>query len=74
MQQREQQYLQATGGANAAEDATKQKHDELDLLFKSLFSQLDSLANFHFTPKQAQEDVTIVANVPTVRAEEGACV
>jgi len=45
-------------------------HAEIQKKMDSLFLQLDALANFHFTPKPAAADVTIISNMPTIAVEE----
>ena len=43
---------------------------EIKAAMKSLFSKLDTLTHFHFTPKQKSAEVKIVRNVASIAIEE----
>ncbi|KAL6075706.1 Small ribosomal subunit assembling AARP2 protein [Balamuthia mandrillaris] len=43
---------------------------EIQRLFKSLCFKLDSLSNFHYTPKPPVEDLTVKPNLPAINMEE----
>ena len=40
------------------------------MLFAELDANLNALTNFHYTPNVAQEDLTVIANIPSIRMEE----
>lgn len=66
----EQEYLQKVMGAEK-EDPLKEKHDEIDKIFRSVCAKLDALSNFNFTPKIAKPDVSIkTVNAPAITMEE----
>ncbi|CAB4017045.1 U3 small nucleolar ribonucleo MPP10 [Paramuricea clavata] len=63
----EKEYLQQQ---NPEVEKENEEHAQIKKLMKSLFFKLDSLSNFHFTPKPLKSEVTIVSNVPSVTIEE----
>jgi U3 small nucleolar RNA-associated protein MPP10 len=52
--------------------AHQKQHDEIDGLFTSLCTQLDALSNYHYAPKDATMELTVLpqANVPAISLEE----
>lgn len=52
--------------------ALKKQHDEIDGLFTNLCTQLDALSNYHYAPKDATLELTIIplANVPAISLED----
>ncbi|XP_028417309.1 U3 small nucleolar ribonucleoprotein protein MPP10-like [Dendronephthya gigantea] len=63
----EKEYLQQQ---NPEVEQENEEHQEIEKLMKSLFSKLDALTNFHFTPKPLKSEVNIVSNVPSISIEE----
>ncbi|KNC87224.1 hypothetical protein SARC_00659 [Sphaeroforma arctica JP610] len=67
----EEEYMQQVGGApDAAAIKTKAAQDKVTEMYMHLCSKLDALANFHFTPARAKEDVEIIVNKPALAMEE----
>lgn len=67
-----QKHLEATGAVPKAEVVdTDKKHKELDMLCAELEGNLNALTNFTYTPHRVHEDLTVIANVPSIKMEEG---
>eukprot|EP00698_Gefionella_okellyi_P016241 TRINITY_DN4643_c0_g1_i1.p1 TRINITY_DN4643_c0_g1~~TRINITY_DN4643_c0_g1_i1.p1 ORF type:complete len:612 (+),score=163.21 TRINITY_DN4643_c0_g1_i1:68-1903(+) len=66
----EAEYMQTIVGPGVEKTVNKQ-HDEINAVFKKLCFYLDSLSNFHFTPKPAVTEIQVRANVPSLSVEEG---
>ncbi|KAL1922370.1 uncharacterized protein VTP21DRAFT_9909 [Calcarisporiella thermophila] len=68
----EDEYVQQTTGnfTNEKDEKLRKAHEEINLLFGELCQKLDSLSNFHYTPKPAKPEFTVVADVPTIEMEE----
>ena len=44
--------------------------DEIKKKMNSLFSKLDTLTHYHYTPQAAHADVKVIRNLPTISMEE----
>lgn len=44
-------------------------HDEIKVLFDTLFGQLDALSNAHFTPKAPTASISTLSNMPAISME-----
>ncbi|KAI8636296.1 U3 small nucleolar ribonucleoprotein complex, subunit Mpp10 [Parasitella parasitica] len=52
------------------DEALEKEHDEISNLFSTLCHKLDALSNFHYTPKAAKPEMTIVSNSAAISMEE----
>ncbi|KAK3834285.1 MAG: U3 small nucleolar ribonucleoprotein complex, subunit Mpp10 [Linnemannia elongata] len=52
------------------EAALEKKHEEITGLWQDLCQKLDSLSNWHYTPKPAKAELTVVTNAPAISMEE----
>ncbi|CAO3609356.1 unnamed protein product [Cunninghamella echinulata] len=68
----EEEYVKKNTGdqSNAKDEALEKEHNEISTMFQDLCEKLDSLSNFHFTPKQAKAEMTIVSNAASISMEE----
>ena len=65
----EKEYMKTAMGVTE-ESKEKKLEDEIAGMFKTLCHKLDSLSNFHFTPKPAVHEVEVKASVPAIEMEE----
>jgi U3 small nucleolar RNA-associated protein MPP10 len=66
-QEFEQRFL---GAAANGSDEINKKEQEIFTLWKKLSNQLDSLTNFHYTPKPKFDDMKVRQNVSAIQMEE----
>ncbi|KAI1315343.1 hypothetical protein EDD11_000951 [Mortierella claussenii] len=52
------------------EAALEKKHEEITGLWQELCQKLDSLSNWHYTPKPPKAELTVVTNAPAISMEE----
>ncbi|KAG0325686.1 hypothetical protein BGZ99_000276 [Dissophora globulifera] len=52
------------------EAALEKRHDEITGLWQELCQKLDSLSNWHYTPKPPKAELTVVSNAPAISMEE----
>lgn len=67
--EREYLEMQREDNKTAVDDKLAQEHKEISVLFATLCHQLDSLSNFHMTPKPPREEMQ-VASQPALNMEE----
>ncbi|KAG0224917.1 U3 small nucleolar ribonucleoprotein complex, subunit Mpp10 [Mortierella sp. GBAus27b] len=48
----------------------EKKHEEITTLWQELCQKLDSLSNWHYTPKPLKAELTVVTNAPAISMEE----
>ncbi|KAF9425288.1 hypothetical protein BGZ94_007674 [Podila epigama] len=70
----EEDYVRQTSTSgpqmSEREAALEQKHQEITTLWQDLCQKLDSLSNWHYTPKPAKAELTVVTNAPAISMEE----
>ena len=57
-------------GETEAEKKLAVQHQEIDSQIKTLFGNLDALANWHYSPPEATLQVQVLSNVSTITMEE----
>jgi U3 small nucleolar RNA-associated protein MPP10 len=67
----EKEYMQmAMGTTSDAQVKLNADHEEISGMFASLCHHLDSLSNFHYTPKGKNIELQITSSAPAVQMEE----
>ncbi|KAI8384623.1 U3 small nucleolar ribonucleoprotein complex, subunit Mpp10 [Radiomyces spectabilis] len=68
----EDEYVkQVTGDKTHEKDeALRAEHESIISMFNSLCEKLDALSNFHYTPKAAKPEISIVSNAAAISMED----
>ncbi|KAI9486251.1 MAG: U3 small nucleolar ribonucleoprotein complex, subunit Mpp10 [Benjaminiella poitrasii] len=69
----EDEYVHKQAGEekkDVRDEALEKEHEEITEMFKTLCYKLDALSNFHYTPKAAKPEMTIVSNSAAISMEE----
>ena len=69
----ENEYLkqkQALNPDNEREEEEPKLHIEIREMMHSLFSKLDALSNYHYTPKLAKPEIKVISNIAAINMEE----
>ncbi|EDQ85309.1 uncharacterized protein MONBRDRAFT_12032 [Monosiga brevicollis MX1] len=64
------EFQQAATGRDTKKEALESKHAEIERLFQSLDRKLTALTNFHYTPAQPEEEVTVLSTAPALAMED----
>ena len=63
-------YHIISGMLDEEEEDKPETLDEIKKKMNSLFSKLDTLTHYHYTPQAAHADVKVIRNLPTISMEE----
>lgn len=64
----EREYIKQTQVEK--EERKNPKHEDIQTLMNKIFTELDALANYHFTPNMPEPEIKTVPNLPSVMLEE----
>eukprot|EP00112_Aurelia_sp_Birch-Aquarium-sp1_P006456 Seg1713.4 transcript_id=Seg1713.4/GoldUCD/mRNA.D3Y31 product="U3 small nucleolar ribonucleoprotein MPP10" protein_id=Seg1713.4/GoldUCD/D3Y31 len=64
----EKEYIKQT--QEVKEDEKNPDHEVIQNMMDKLFSKLDALSNFQYTPKQPKPELKIITNLPSLQVEE----
>ncbi|ORZ04951.1 Mpp10 protein-domain-containing protein [Absidia repens] len=68
----EEEYVKKSTGdqSQAKDEALEKEHEAIRGMFSGLCEKLDALSNFHFTPKAAKAELSVVSNAASISMEE----